>query len=484
MNKLLTILVIICLGANLQAQSDLAFYHLGAKTPQSSMNNASFFPDAEFYFSFPGMSGVNVGLNNGLTYNHLFVPVAGTDSVQIDLENALNQLSEGDNLSLRGDVSLFQFGVRAGKKTFSLFYNLRYSGGLAYPVNFLNYFVYGNGNRIGEVIEENSINGGGIAYTEIGLGYSQEFLVGERKLRVGARLKKLSGIAQVSAAPDASMTMFTNPVNYDIEVQFNNALFRTAGLNEVQGDSPAGYILGFGSNQNNGFAFDIGGEFEVNEKLTTFLSINDVGSINWKQDIENYRLTDSQIVLTGFDNLDDIDVSQALEDSLDAWTQTETITSGSYKTPIGARYIVGASYQVLEKGRFTGTFMRNGSSIGSSMIGFGLGYTHQFGKIFAISTTASKEQYQPVNVGGGFELRLGLLQIYGAFDDVLGALGDVANTNSLTARFGINFLVGRSNTGKNANKEKKVKEELSPFPPEYDLDHLNDKQEDQEDSRR
>ena len=40
------------------AQEDLTFYHLGATTPQSSIRNASFTPDAKFYISLPGLSGI------------------------------------------------------------------------------------------------------------------------------------------------------------------------------------------------------------------------------------------------------------------------------------------------------------------------------------------------------------------------------------------------------------------------------------------
>lgn len=460
-------------------QTDLAFYQLGDRIPQGAMNNASFFPDAEFYFSLPAMSGLNVRVDNAITYNHLFLPVEGTDSVKVDLENALNNLKEGDNLRFRGDVSLFQFGVRAGNKTFSLFYNLRYSGGMTYPVQFLNYFVYGNGNYIGQEVEEKSLQGGGIAFSEIGLGYTQEFYVmDDRRLTIGGRFKLLNGIAQVSSQEDASVTMYTDPVDYDLSVQFTNAVFRTAGLNELQGDNPVGYLSGFGANKNKGFALDIGASLEINEKLVGFLSVNDFGTINWKQDVENYTLIDNEIVLTGYDNLDDIDVFQALEDSLDVWTETET-SNTSYRTSIGTRYLLGANYQLLENGVVSGSISRNGSSYGFKEYGLALGYTHQFGTILALSTSAIKEQNRPLKMGGGFELRLGALQIYGAFNDILNVVRDPADTYAMDARFGINFLIGRKFTGNKANREKKVKEELSPFPPEYDLDHILDSDSDQ-----
>lgn len=456
------------------SQSDLAFYHLGASTPQSSMNNASFFPEAEFYFSFPGMSGLNVNFNSGFTYNHLMTPVEGSDSVRVDLENLLANIKEGDNLRLRGDVSLFQIGVRAGRKSFSLFYNLRYEGGLNYPVQFMNYFVYGNGNFIGQQVEEKELMGGGIAYTEMGIGYTQQLqIMGERKLRIGVRAKYLNGIAHMSTSENASITMLTEPMSFDLSVTFNNAALRTVGFNELQGDDPTSYALGFGGNENKGWAVDLGSELAITDRLTGFAAVNDIGFIKWKQDIETYSLRNSEIILNGFDNLDEIDLSQALEDSLDVWSERDTNTE-PFTTSLGARMMIGANYSVLNNGLVSGTISRNGSSYGASEIALGVGYTHQFGKTLTLSTTVLKEESRPMKLGGGFMIRFGFLQLYGAFDDMLNVSRDPADAQGMGVRFGLNFLVGRSTTGKNAKRVKEPKEELSPFPPEYDLDHLEE----------
>ena len=470
--------VIFVLSIQVKGQSDLTFYHLNDATPQSSLHNAAFFPDAEFYFSLPGLSGLNVKMNNAFSYNQLMKPVEGTDSVKVDVNGVLEELKEGDNLRLSGDVSLFQFGIRVGDKAFTLFYNMRYNGGMRYPTQFLNYFVNGNGNFIGERVEEKEISGGGIAFSELGVGYSQDFLILEdKRLTVGARLKYLQGIAHVSASKNASVTMFTDPATYDLSVVFNNASFRTAGFNELEGDDTAGYLIGFGKNKNTGFAVDLGAELEINERLTGYLSVNDLGFINWKQDVESYTFVNNEIVLNGFDDLEDIDFGQALEDSVDVWSVRDT-TSESFRTPIGTRVIMGATYSVFNNGSVAGSISYNGSSYGSSEIGFGVGYTHQFGKTLTLSTSVVKEQFRPVKVGGGFMVRFGLLQLYGSFDDIMNGVKSPADLRSMDARIGLNFLIGRSNRGEKVPKQKKPKEELSPFPPEYDLDHLVDTEDD------
>lgn len=472
MKKLAILFITVSIIHEASSQSDLTFYQMGAITPQSSMNNASFFPDAEFYFSLPGLSGLNVKMNNEISYNMLMQPVEGSDSVKIDVQNALANLSEGDNVRLKGDVSLFQFGIRSGHRAYTVFANLRYSGGFDYPVNFLNYFVYGNGNFIGQEIEERQISGGGIAYHEIGIGYSQDVIINDKKLRVGGRIKYLHGIAYASVSKNASMTMFTDPNTYDVNVAFNDAVIRTAGFNELEGDDPTCYVIGFGNNRNTGFAIDLGAEMQINERLSGSFAINDLGSINWRQDVENYALQNNEVTLGGFDDVNDIDLTDALEDSLDVWTEHNTEQT-AFKSRVGSRVLLGANYLLSEKGRVSGTVAYNQAAYFSSEIGFGVGYTHQFGKILTLSSTISKDQFRSVKVGAGFELRVGSLQLYGVFDDVLNAARKAGDLRSVDARIGLNFMIGRSNTGKK-EIQKIEKEELSPFPPEYDLDHLVD----------
>ncbi|MEP4497410.1 MAG: DUF5723 family protein, partial [Ekhidna sp.] len=298
----------------------------------------------------------------------------------------------------------------------------------------------------------------------------------DKTLRIGGRLKYLTGLAHLSSSKDASVSMFTDPATYDLTIQFNDAMIRTAGLNELQGDDPVGYILGFGSNDNRGFAIDLGADLTINDKLHGYLAINDLGFINWKQDVENYALENSEIVLGGFDDVNDVNVTQALEDSIDVWTE-HVAGQVEFRTGIGTQTLLGASYQVTQKGNVSGTLSYNRSSYRSSEIGFGVGYTHVLGKALTLSTTVSKDQFRPVKVGGGFAVRVGALQLYGVFDDVLNSARQVGDINSVEARVGLNLLIGRNDKGKRKPKPAKQKENLSPFPPEYDLDHLLDEDE-------
>ncbi|MDE0472422.1 MAG: DUF5723 family protein [Ekhidna sp.] len=467
MKKIILISLSMVFSASMLAQSDLTFYHFGAVTPQSGMLNASFFPNADYYFSLPALSGMYTNANLGFRYNDLLVPVEGTDSVKVDLERVLRNLKAGDNLSVRGDLSLLQFGIRTNSGNFSLLFNLRYSGGFRYPVQFLKYFINGNGGVVGARVEEENLNGGGIAYHEIGLGYSRDMIRwGAKNITIGGRMKYITGLAYAGASDNASLRLFTSADDFSISAAFDNVTYRTAGFNDIQamGDDIFSYLA---FNKNSGFAADVGAQLEINEKLNASLAINDLGWVTWKQDIENYTLTNNQINLSGFDNLDNVDLEKALEDSIDVWSEREK-TKESFTTSLGTRIVSGASYRALDDGVISGSLYRNGSSFGKSELGFGAGYTHQFGETLTLSTTILKEQSRPVEVGFGFVVRAGPCQLHSVFDDIFNAVKDPADFQSTSFRFGINFLIRGRNT------EKKQKEELSPFPPEYDIDYLID----------
>lgn len=442
MKNILTLLAVTFVGSVL-AQSDLTFYHMGAETPQSAMVNASYFPNAKVYVSLPILSGSQLNANLGASYNDLMTPIDGTDSVKIDLEKFISSIEPGDNLSLRGDFSLFQFGLSLGKRRFSLFSNLRFAAQMNYPVKFLDYFISGNGAFIGAEVEEENLKGGGIAYHEIGVGYAQDVSILGKKLTVGGRAKLLTGLAYAGTSKEASMTLYTDPTSYLVTARFNDAQVRTAGFNALQGEDAMSYLLGTG-NDNKGFALDLGAQLEVNDKLGVNVAINDLGSIHWQQDVETYSLVNSEITLGGFDNIDTINLAQAVEDSIDVWTESVTST-GSFKKPIGTRMIIGATYRLLPNGTASGSLYRNGSSFAKGETGFGLGYTHKIGNILTVSTTFLKEQTRPVEMGLGFMFRAGFLQLYGSFDDVFNTFRETADVQGVSYRFGMNFVFGQQN---------------------------------------
>lgn len=458
------------------SQSDLSFYHLGELTPQNTMFNPVFFPDANFYVSLPGISGISTNLNNSFTYNDVFSAVEGTDSVQFDPEGLLSKMKGGDRLSFNGSVSLLQIGFHIGQSgAVQLFANERFKSSFFYPKNALEYILHGNGDFLGEEVRESNIRGGGTYYREFGVGYSHKLTVmGNKTLRVGLRAKYLQGILQAQVDEGAYVSFLTDPQTYNIRVSTNQPVFDTAGFETIDED---GYLI---SNGNTGFGFDIGADLEISPKLKVALAINDIGSINWKEGVKNYELIDSEATFGGLDLKDIDDAGDILADTLEQlFDYVET--TNSFKSKLNTRIIASGSYQVIPKGTVTGTILTR-NDLAKLSVTYGLGYTHRVGRMLTVSTSVSKKPSQGFAVGGGFGARIGMLQLYTSVDNVLG-FTDVRKMQNINVRFGVNFLFGRfskkkkddaENLVEKAAKVKTPKVRISPFPDEYDLDHLEE----------
>ncbi len=455
MKKLLlgALLVLSLQGA--YGQTDLTYYHLGAATPQSSVYNPSYFPDAKIYFSLPVLSGFSISANTGFSYGDILKPLQGSDSVKIDLEGLVSKLNPGDRMSLNGSISLFQFGIRKGNQTFSLSSNYRYDVNVLYPVDFLDYFITGNGAYLGEKIEETSLAASVALYKETGLAYTRELFIADgNRLTVGGRVKYLQGLVHIGTEKDASLTMFTDANTYDLSIRFANAVFNTAGLNEIQSDNAVSYLLSPAGNGNSGIGFDLGAQYELNEKIGLSLAINDLGAINWTTDTENYSLTENEVNFIGFSGVDTLNIGNTLSDSLDVWSASEK-NSGSFRTSIGPSIFSSATYKVGKNGKAIGTLGLLRSHFGKSQLTYGVGYTHQVKDILIASTTVSGRGKQSINVGLGLSARLGFFQIYTAVDNLSGLLKEATTFQGSAFRFGINFMIGRPVATEVIKKEQK-----------------------------
>ncbi|MEQ6121946.1 DUF5723 family protein [Reichenbachiella sp. MALMAid0571] len=455
----IVLFITVLLAFTTKAQNDLTFYHMGKATPQANHLNPSFFPDSKVYVSLPAISGINLSLNNSFSYNDVIVDVPGEDSVKLDIDNLLSKLKKGNNLNFSTTISLLQVGVRLkdyGAITF--FANERAFAGMSYPVNLLEYAWRGSGDYVGKKLIEDEAKVNATYFREIGVGYAHQLeVLGSRKLRVGARIKLLQGISNIKTADDFSVSIDTQEDNYHLNIAVDAPVIHTAGL-EVDEDDIDTYIMG---NSNKGLGFDLGGELELNDKINLSFAINDIGGITWKEEVVNYTANNTEIDFGGLDLklLDDNDVTDALEDSLkNKFDQVET--SDSYSSKLSTRTFIGGTYQVFPRGMVSATISNN-FILGKPNTAFGIGYTHQFGKILTLSTTIAKKPHQSPVIGGGFAARFGFFQLYTMVDDFIG-YADATSWQSSDVRFGINFLFGRKDKVKKAKSNKQESQDTTP----------------------
>lgn len=453
MKKLLFIFIsAFVLNLNLNAQSDLTFYHLKEATPLHGIYNPVSFPEGRWYISLPGLSGIDMNINTGLSYNDIMEPVEGTDSVRISPTNILSKLNSGSRFDVSTTISLFQFGVKIKDKgAVHISVNERIQGGANYPTSLLDYIVNGNANFLDQTISQ-TIAGNLNYYREYGLGYSHQLeVLGGKELRVGARVKLIQGLLYAGTSDQSQLSFLTEEEGNYLSIGVSDFNVNTVGFNAIEDDVT--YMI---SNTNKGVGVDLGMDLAVNDKLSVSFSINDLGSINWKESVESHAMEDNSLRLDFLD-LKDLDNSiEVLSDTIEHLFEIEAVEGGAFKSNLNTRVFLSGSYKLLEKGTAHATILAK-KHFDQFVYSYGAGYTHKLGNTLLLSTTFSYNDIKGFQWGGALATQLAFMQLHFSFDNMIG-LGDVRKLENITFRTGISFVFGRS------PKKNKVEEEVfDPF---------------------
>jgi len=418
------------------SQFNLSFYQMGAATPQHNNYNASAFPKAKFFLSFPGISGFDLSVNNSFSLSDVFTETG--DSTLIDVNRFLAEQQDGAYINTLFSQTLFMTGFRTGDNGFvTLFVNARVDATAFYPIQLMNFLWEGNRNYIGEEYQIDNISYDMSAYHEIGIGYGRDINILGRKTSIGMRAKYLTGLIHSSLEDNINMSILTNE-DYSIDIALNSGKARSAGLNRLEEEDTDYFTF----NDNTGFGIDLGIQMELTDRISIGLAANDMGFINWSEDSETalFNGTGFSIKGTSFDNVDEL--GTIVMDSIDA-LKIDTVAT-EFRTSLNTRLFLSGSYRVTEQG-FAQMTLSNYFTQGRVRSALGIGYTQNFGHWFTASVTGSVAPQSGADMGLGLMLRGGFFQFYANVDNIFGTL-DVLEASSVNVKFGINFLFGRPST--------------------------------------
>jgi hypothetical protein len=205
--------------------------------------------------------------------------------------------------------------------------------------------------------------------------------------------------------------------------------------------------------KNMGLGVDLGFMKDWDSELTLYGSVVDLGFINWKSNVNNFqaKIVDS-LSFKGVEINNPEKISFEGDDILDSIINMVKFshTQKAYSTSLATKIYFGGNY------KFTKTFA----------IGL-LGKLQKYPYNYEFSSTASAN-FKPgkwgtatisysyykrnfTNIGLGYALKLGIFQWYAVYDNLIGALLFPHNTRYISARWGVNVLVG------NPNKKKPAK---------------------------
>lgn len=291
-------LLMVC-AISASAQSLNSAYFTNDYKFRHTMNPA--FGNEQNYVSVPvlGNFGVDVRGNFGVEDMIMDNPLYGQPGEKrlttfmnpnISASSALDGFSTGNNRLIEDmNITLLSAGFKGfgGYNTIEL--NVKQSLGLSLPYEFFE-FAKNTGNQTYDI---GDINLGAQAYAELAFGHSRQL---NEKLRVGAKVKLLFGIARADVALKdmkadlASDDKWTISGKAEANMSFKGLTYKTETkeynnpnkgtyerVNDV--DVDGGGLGGFG------MAFDLGAVYKLNDDWTFSAALLDLGFISWSNDM-------------------------------------------------------------------------------------------------------------------------------------------------------------------------------------------------------
>ena len=443
----------------LKAQNERSVYYM-RQIPQSSYANPAFMPGFKFYLSVPAISSFYTSYHNsGFNYNDAFTKRAD-DSLVFDQNKLLKAIGNNNDIGVTVQEEIAALGFKAGKNYISLSLNVKGAANLHYTKDLMSLLINGNAPFIGKTVEISGVKAYGIVYSEAALGFAREI---NSKLKVGVRLKYLYGAAALNTE-NSKVTLTTDPVTYaltaksDIHVDY---AYASNNNNNKDVFDPAGIT------KNPGFAFDLGVDYQVNEKLSVNASILDIGSITWNEKVSNFVSTvpNNSFTFNGIaiNNLfsknssNDSTFNHLLDTLKNKFNVEET--HKSFKTSLVKRINIGATWR-LDTKNLAGIIVRNEFFAGSYNPSVTLSMNHQFGRILSGTISYSYIDRSFTNLGVGFAANLGPLQLYAVVDNVIAPM-QLKTTQTVNAQIGLNLVFGNM-----LKKRKNAETEQSKAPSE------------------
>jgi hypothetical protein len=417
---------------DISAQNSQVMYYMNL--PQNHILNPALRPSNSLYIGLPGISGVNVNVNNNfVNFSDVFMKGKGFDSVisilhpDYNIDKFLAKIRDKNSIEPEISVQLFGLGFALGESSWLfLDINDRVDGNLVIPGDLIKLAFKGNEGFVGSQIDLSSLRGDMKYYREVGLGFSRDFT---SRLRLGVKGKLLFGIATASIKNNAlGITVnddYSHTFNADITANFSAPLiFKRDAENNLSsivfddkrfnnGNGVASFITG---SKNIGLGIDLGATYALTEQIIVSASITDLGFIRWKKDVTNLK-TKNQFVFSGLNMLDVVngtktldEVGQEMVDSLkNSFKQVQTnkpfTTSIPFGLTFGGSYSLtrSVSFGLLSYSRFIGKQVRESITLSANL---------NVGNLVSTSLSYTAENHMFNNFGAGIAFRPGIFQFY------------------------------------------------------------------------
>ncbi|MFN8144099.1 MAG: DUF5723 family protein [Bacteroidia bacterium] len=476
-------LFLLCSGLA-SAQQDLTLYHMSS-IGQSIRVNPSLMPVNKQYVGIPVLSSTYFLFSNNSFVYHDFYKIRPDDSIQIDVNNALSKLDNKNFMKMDLQFDYLSLGFMV--KNFYISGNIteHVAFRFAYAKELLQLINKGNGPFIGQQLDFSKTGFDATHYREYALGVAKEI---NSQWTVGGRFKYLYGMENFSSTT-GDLRFVTAEEDYHLQVPTDIVINTSGPVNSEDGydqfsDSTASYKSKNLKNylfhkKNRGFAIDLGGTYKPNETWTFSASVLDLGYIKWKNDVRNYRTSAGQYDFNGVDLKSFLnDTTSNIQGALDSLGNVFKAkeTRNSYKTNLPTQVNLSSTY-TIDDNSFAGALVHGEFFKKTIQPTVTLSYNRKVGRHLALAGSYSYINHTFDNIGLGFSVNAGPVQLYVVSDNVLGAIAPLDHNNS-HFHFGINLIFGRPLRDRDKDKVPDIKDDCPDVPGLIDLKGCPDRDHD------
>lgn len=354
-NRILPLVLFAFMAVALNAQTLRTGYFLKGNLYRYRINPALM--NDQNYLSFPvlGNMDINTAGNVGLA-NFVYDSPNGTDLVtfmhpSVNADDFLGDLESDNQIMADLDLTIMSAGFFAfgGYNTIDL--SARSRTGLNIPYDMFKFMkVMGSNDYSFGDLNARTRN-----YIDLSLGHSRKIT---EDLTVGARVKLLFGIAYADMTMDR-MDISMNGDRWSINAKGAASVGLGGNFTLAEDGTVDGYDnVSVGMN-GFGFGFDLGATYDLSNLVTKGLivsaSLNDIGSISWKNVAKAGISPDEPYVFDGFEEIamDDDVPGRNLEDQFDDMKEDvedffkfEDMGEGSKSESLGATLNLGVEYKM------------------------------------------------------------------------------------------------------------------------------------------
>lgn len=299
--KNILVVVVFVITTTIFSQNKQVLYDFG-ELPQSLLLNPALENNHKFHVGIPILSGFSTQIgSSGVVLTDLFA--VDNQNINDKISQVLHTLTSDDFMMINTQVELLNIGYRLNEKTYL-------SAGFYQEIDAIGYFpkdllvLFSEGN---DAFLNRSFSASQIAYKLDVLGVLHAGITKkiDEKLTLGGRFKIYSAALNLESTNNRGTFTTVQGTNnlYTHYISNVNLEERSTGFfdsNDEIIEDPSEYIQRTFLSGNLGIGFDLGITYHIHKQLQFSASLVDIGFINHKKNVKNYK-EEGSFVYEGFE---------------------------------------------------------------------------------------------------------------------------------------------------------------------------------------